>query len=67
MYNLTAASICRPVEANGPVIGAKKPILKGAVCAPVWPKPKVKGAAAMALIKLRFCIVVSFGGYCEKE
>jgi len=32
----------------------------------VWPKPKVKGAAAMALIKLRFCIVVSFG-YCENE
>ena len=33
IHSLAAASICRPVEADWPVIGRMKPILKGAVCA----------------------------------
>ena len=59
MYKRTPASIWKPVEANGPVIGARKPILKGAAWARAEPKVATNGAANMALTTLRFFILVS--------
>ena len=59
-HSLMAASICRPVLAEGPVIGRMTPILTVSLCA-IAPPAASAAAASRARWCLRVLIRVSFG------
>jgi hypothetical protein len=69
MYSFTAASICRPVDAEGPVIGRIRPIFTVSSAKAAVPLPAARASAQMPkmarLVNIISSLLIPFGSAAE--